>query len=51
MKGKLIKMLSHEIAVIYPETTVDKATRQLTQMLTSMVQIEEEAPAESAAEE
>lgn len=51
MKGKLIKMISHEIAVVFPETTVDKATRQLTQMLTKMVQTEEEPPEESAAVE
>ncbi len=38
MKSNLIKMLSHEIAVVYPDTSVEEATSQLTQMLTSMVQ-------------
>ena len=48
MKGQLMKMLSYEIAVICPETTVDKATRHLTQMLIKMVQTEEDPPAEAA---
>ncbi len=50
MKGQLMKMLSYEIAVICAETTVDEATRQLTQMLTKMVQTKEEPPAEAAAD-
>ena len=38
MKSRVIKMLSHEIAVVYPKQTVENATNQLTQMLVKMVQ-------------
>jgi len=44
IKSNLIKMLSHEIAVICPDMTVEKATNQLTQMLYRMVQSEPPAP-------
>lgn len=37
LKGRLMKMISHEIAVICPDLTVEKATNQLTQMLLKMV--------------
>ena len=47
MKSNLIKMLSHEFAVICAETTVEKATSQLMQMLHRMVQRDvEESPPE-----
>ncbi len=49
MKSSVIKMLSHEIAVISPEMTVEKANSHLMQMLHQMVQQEEpEDEAESA---
>ncbi len=38
MKSSLVKMLSHEIAVICADMTVEKATSHLTQMLYRMVQ-------------
>lgn len=41
MKSSLMKMLSHEIAVICAETTVEKANSQLTKMLYQMVQPDE----------
>ena len=46
MKSSLIKMISHEIAVICSETTVENANSQLVQMLHTMVEgnEEEEAP-------
>lgn len=43
MKSNLMKMLSHEIAVICAETTVENATSQLTQMLYKMVRAEDDA--------
>lgn len=48
MKSNLIKMLSHEIAVICPEMTLEKANSQLMQMLHLMVQTDE---GDSAADE
>ena len=42
MKSNLIKMLSHEIAVICPDMTVEKANSQLMQMLHRMVQRDDE---------
>lgn len=45
MKSNLIKMLSHEIAVICAEMTVEKANSQLMQMLHRMVQSDFEASA------
>ena len=50
MKSNLIKMLSHEIAVICAETTVEKANSQLMQMLHLMVQGDEEEAAPDVAE-
>ena len=46
MKSSLMKMISHEIAVICSETTVENANSQLVQMLHTMVEgnEEEEAP-------
>lgn len=38
LKSRLMKMISHEIAVIRPDLTVENATNQLTQMLVKMVQ-------------
>ncbi len=48
IKSSLIKMLSHEIAVICPEMTVEKAISHLTQMLYSMVQPDPEPPVDDA---
>ncbi len=50
MKSNLIKMLSHEIAVICAETTVEKANSQLMQMLHRMVQSDDADPAPDEAE-
>lgn len=51
MKSNLMKMISHEIAVICPESTVESANSQLTKMLYQMVRPADEAePAESAPE-
>lgn len=49
MKSSLMKMLSHEIAVICAETTVENATSQLTQMLYLMVQQNHDEAADDAA--
>ncbi len=49
MKSSLMKMLSHEIAVICAEMTVEKATSQLTHMLYTMVQQDQEGPTDEAA--
>ena len=38
LKSQLIKMLSHEIAVICADLSVEKATSQLTSMLVKMVE-------------
>ena len=38
MKSSLMKMLSHEIAVVYDDWSVDKAVNYLSQMLYDMVQ-------------
>ncbi len=47
MKSNLMKMISHEIAVICSEKTVENANSQLMQMLVRMVQRDdEEAPPE-----
>ena len=51
MKSHLMKMLSHEIAVICPEKTIEFAANQLTQMLVKMVEDGTPAPEEAAAEE
>ena len=48
MKSSLMKMLSHEIAVICDEWSVDRATNYLSQMLYDMVQTKSE-PVEDAA--
>ena len=50
MKSNLIKMMSHEIAVICSETTVEKANSQLMQMLQRMVRGDDEASAPDEAE-
>ncbi len=42
MKSNLMKMLSHEIAVICSEWSVEKATSYLSQMLYDMVQLDSE---------
>lgn len=44
MKSNLIKMLSHEMAVICKEMTVEKANSQLMQMLHEMVQPDDPDP-------
>ena len=49
MKSNLMKMLSHEIAVICAETTVEKATSQLTQMLYKMVRADDESELDESA--
>ena len=49
MKSNLIKMLSHEIAVICAETTVEKANSQLMGMLHRMIQRDEpDSPADES---
>ena len=45
MKSSLMKMLSHEIAVMWPEMTVEKANSHLTQMLYHMVEEKDAADA------
>ena len=50
MKSNLMKMLSHEIAVICAETTVEQANSHLTQMLYRMVQEPNDEPPEAGAE-
>lgn len=50
IKGSLMKMLSHEIAVICPDMTVEKAISHLTEMLYRMVQEPKELPPEEGAE-
>ncbi len=49
LKSRLMKMISHEIAVIRPDLTVENATNQLTQMLVKMVQDSLPPPEEAAA--
>jgi len=49
LKGRLMKMISHEIAVIRPDLTVENATNQLTQMLVKMVQDGMPPPEDTAA--
>ena len=50
MKSSLMKMLSHEIAVIRSEMTVEKANSHLTQMLYRMVQEPEDPRPEEGSE-
>ena len=50
MKSSLMKMLSHEIAVICLDMTVEKATSHLTQMLYRMLQDPDDAPPEDGTE-
>lgn len=50
MKSSLMKMLSHEIAVICADLTVEQANSQLTQMLYRMVQEPSDSPPEEGAE-
>ena len=50
MKSSLMKMLSHEIAVICADMTVDQASSHLTQMLYRMVQEPTDAPPEEGTE-
>ena len=50
MKSSLMKMLSHEIAVICAEMTVEKANSHLTQMLYRIVQDPDDAPPEAGTE-
>ena len=50
MKSSLMKMLSHEIAVICADMTVEQANSQLTQMLYRMVQEPSDPPPEEGAE-
>ena len=47
MKSNLIKMLSHEIAVICNDMNVEKATSYLSEMLYDMVQQESEKAEEA----
>lgn len=49
LKSRLMKMISHEIAVICPDLSVEKATNQLTQMLVKMVQDGLPPPEDAAA--
>jgi len=50
MKSSLMKMLSHEIAVICADMTVEQASSHLTQMLYRMVQEPNDAPPEEGTE-
>lgn len=50
MKSSIVKMLSHEIAVICADKTVEQATSHLTQMLYRMVQDPADAPPEEGTE-
>ena len=50
MKSSLMKMLSHEIAVICADMTVEQASSHLTQMLYRMVQEPDDAPPEEGSE-
>lgn len=50
MKSSLMKMLSHEIAVICSEMTVEQANSHLTQMLYRIVQEPNDAPPEEGTE-
>jgi CarD family transcriptional regulator len=50
MKSSLMKMLSHEIAVICADMTVEKASSHLTQMLYRMVQEPNDPRPEEGAE-
>ena len=50
MKSSLMKMLSHEIAVICAGKTVEQANSHLTQMLYRMVQEPNDAPPEEGTE-
>lgn len=50
MKSSLMKMLSHEIAVICDDLNVDQASSHLTQMLYRMVQEPTDMPPEEGAE-
>ena len=50
MKSSIMKMLSHEIAVICADMTVEQATSHLTQMLYRMVQEPNDAPPEEGTE-
>ncbi len=50
MKSNLMKMLSHEIAVICADRTVEQANSHLTQMLYRMVQEPNDEPPEAGAE-
>ncbi|MCY4063869.1 MAG: hypothetical protein OXG53_15970 [Chloroflexi bacterium] len=50
MKSSLMKMLSHEIAVICADMTVEQANSHLTQMLYRMVQEPNDAPPEEGTE-
>lgn len=50
IKSSLMKMLSHEIAVICADMTIEKANSHLTQMLYRMVQEPKDAPPEEGTE-
>ena len=50
IKSSLMKMLSHEIAVICSDMTIDQANNHLTQMLYRMVQEPKDAPPEEGTE-
>jgi len=50
MKSSIMKMLSHEIAVICADMTVEQASRHLTQMLYRMVQEPNDPPPEEGTE-
>ena len=50
IKSSLMKMLSHEIAVICADMTIDQANSHLTQMLYRMVQEPKDAPPEEGTE-
>lgn len=50
MKSSLMKMLSHEIAVICADMTVEQANSHLTQMLYRMVQEPNDPPPEEGTE-
>lgn len=50
MKSSIVKMLSHEIAVICADMNVEQATSHLTQMLYRMVQEPNDMPPEEGTE-
>jgi RNA polymerase-interacting CarD/CdnL/TRCF family regulator len=50
IKSSLMKMLSHEIAVICADKTIEQASSHLTQMLYRMVQEPKDAPPEEGTE-